>query len=92
MTFHCLFWTVRILCCDDTTTRALFVFLPLLEDSILVSNLLFTSFISLSVVWERRMEGLKASNMGSLAGGKSVHEIEHRLGWEGRTRVMATKG
>jgi hypothetical protein len=25
-TLLCFFWTVRILCCDDTTTRALFYF------------------------------------------------------------------
>lgn len=85
--FHCLFWNVRILCCDDTTTRALFAgrFLSffLLEGSILVCHLLTTYFISLSVVWKSAHEGITGvlTREASQAA-KLLFGIRHRVGFE----------
>jgi hypothetical protein len=79
-TLLCFFWTVRILCCDDTTTRALFSLFQVSRFSSYLTFCLHT-FIPLSALWERRTEALQASNTGSLAGGKIASSGRSRIGF-----------
>jgi len=100
MTFHCLFWTVRILCCDDTTTRALFAFslsffflwgfyscFPL---TVYISYLAFGCMES--GAWEhyRRLTG-EASQAAKFFMGLSIDWASNH-GWDGMTTQKGTNG